>query len=442
MFELILEIAGFLGSTLLIGLFFGYLIWGWGQRERIETARADGAARARTSVDGDPALESKVQILTAERDKLSRTVEALKTELGTLRDDNGDGDVSDADGSEQSEPLSMGAEPAVKSLSAFAASRLLGSSEAGGDGTEDRPPRSVFGDRASDQSKRSKEGAGDGLQGSATPPIDSSTDRTGDASVDKPETASAAGTVLSGPASTTNDADAHAIPAFFGDRPGRRFGGNSGTDPASLIANDAEDGEFMDADVEPVDEERARRSILSGTELANEPEADSANSVKNVLTGDPDSEGADPPLRRSRLFARSQTSDDQDTENPREAQLSTPASDFAGAPSPTSFDTADNLSEISDGASTEVAPTPMPAVFLRVPPEDIDNLKLIRGIGKKMEATLNRNGVYQYRQIAGFSESDIQWLTSAIQSFPGRIRRDDWIGQATTLHREKYGNSD
>ena len=82
----------------------------------------------------------------------------------------------------------------------------------------------------------------------------------------------------------------------------------------------------------------------------------------------------------------------------------------------------------------------MPIGFFTVPPEEIDDLKLIRGVGFKMEALLNKNGVYQYRQIARFSPDDIEWLTEAIQSFPGRIERDDWIGQATALNREKYGD--
>ncbi len=71
-----------------------------------------------------------------------------------------------------------------------------------------------------------------------------------------------------------------------------------------------------------------------------------------------------------------------------------------------------------------------------------DELRKIRGIGTVLEQTLNRLGVYHYRQIAAWTAGDIEWVTSHIEIFPGRIERDGWVEQAARLHREHYGDED
>ena len=58
-----------------------------------------------------------------------------------------------------------------------------------------------------------------------------------------------------------------------------------------------------------------------------------------------------------------------------------------------------------------------------------------------MEKVLNDKGVYLFHQVANFSPEDVAWVNDAIEAFPGRIERDDWVGQAQTLFREKYGRS-
>lgn len=71
--------------------------------------------------------------------------------------------------------------------------------------------------------------------------------------------------------------------------------------------------------------------------------------------------------------------------------------------------------------------------------EDADDLTLIRGIDAKMAATLNETGVYNYRELASLTPSDVEWLTAEIKIPPGRIDREDWIGQAKLLDIETYG---
>lgn len=61
-----------------------------------------------------------------------------------------------------------------------------------------------------------------------------------------------------------------------------------------------------------------------------------------------------------------------------------------------------------------------------------DDLKTIKGIGPKLEATLNSLGIYHFDQIAAWSRGNVEWVDTYL-SFRGRIDRDDWIAQARAL---------
>ena len=61
-----------------------------------------------------------------------------------------------------------------------------------------------------------------------------------------------------------------------------------------------------------------------------------------------------------------------------------------------------------------------------------DDLKLIKGIGPKIENTLNGLGIYHFDQIAGWGQPQRDWVDGYL-SFKGRIDRDDWVGQAGSL---------
>lgn len=74
-------------------------------------------------------------------------------------------------------------------------------------------------------------------------------------------------------------------------------------------------------------------------------------------------------------------------------------------------------------------------------PNTFDDLKLIVGIGPVLERMLQRLGVATYRQIARWSERDIDEMDARLPEFPGRIRRDAWVTQARELHQSKYGET-
>ena len=64
-----------------------------------------------------------------------------------------------------------------------------------------------------------------------------------------------------------------------------------------------------------------------------------------------------------------------------------------------------------------------------------DDLKVIKGIGPKFEKDLNKKGIYYYRQIANWKAADVKMVEGVIDSFPGRIQRDEWVKQAKKLSK-------
>jgi hypothetical protein len=62
-----------------------------------------------------------------------------------------------------------------------------------------------------------------------------------------------------------------------------------------------------------------------------------------------------------------------------------------------------------------------------------DDLKQIRGIARSLERTLHKVGVYYFWQIAEWSPEDVKYVDSQLSTFKGRIERDDWVTQASTL---------
>jgi len=67
--------------------------------------------------------------------------------------------------------------------------------------------------------------------------------------------------------------------------------------------------------------------------------------------------------------------------------------------------------------------------------EEADDLTLISGIGGWIKEKLNVLDIYTFRQISNFNEEDVHAVTEAIEYFPGRIERDEWIFQAKELVR-------
>ena len=69
--------------------------------------------------------------------------------------------------------------------------------------------------------------------------------------------------------------------------------------------------------------------------------------------------------------------------------------------------------------------------------EKADDLKKVKGIGPKMEQTLNQIGIFTFAQVSRMTEKEYDLLDSITEAFPGRAQRDDWAGQAKTLNNNK-----
>jgi len=109
-------------------------------------------------------------------------------------------------------------------------------------------------------------------------------------------------------------------------------------------------------------------------------------------------------------------------------------------------------------AQTAPAPAPAPAPAKEVAPApagkpnipaavgEPDNLRLIKGVGPKLNILLNNLGITRFDQIAEWKEAEIIEVDQYLDTFSGRITRDAWIDQAKFLAKDdiagfekKYG---
>ena len=94
------------------------------------------------------------------------------------------------------------------------------------------------------------------------------------------------------------------------------------------------------------------------------------------------------------------------------------------------------IADTTRTVSQEIAPshdTEAKPVTLDAPRANgADDLKLISGVGPKMEQTLNELGIYHFDQIAQWGPQEIAWVDARLR-FKGRIQRDNWVAQSATL---------
>jgi small subunit ribosomal protein S2 len=68
-------------------------------------------------------------------------------------------------------------------------------------------------------------------------------------------------------------------------------------------------------------------------------------------------------------------------------------------------------------------------------PSEKDDLKKITGVGPKLEEAMNKLGIYQFAQVASWTNDEIMWVDDSL-SVKGRIERDDWVGQVSELIKD------
>jgi large subunit ribosomal protein L22 len=72
------------------------------------------------------------------------------------------------------------------------------------------------------------------------------------------------------------------------------------------------------------------------------------------------------------------------------------------------------------------------------PPAEVDDLKLLSGVGPVLVEKLNSAGVYRFEQIANWTEANVRAFDELL-SLKGRVEKDGWIAQAKGLLEEKNG---
>ena len=66
-----------------------------------------------------------------------------------------------------------------------------------------------------------------------------------------------------------------------------------------------------------------------------------------------------------------------------------------------------------------------------------NNLTLIKGIGLWIEERLNLLDIYTFEQVSKFKAADVETITEILEISPGRIDRDNWVGQAGLLAKQE-----
>ena len=62
-----------------------------------------------------------------------------------------------------------------------------------------------------------------------------------------------------------------------------------------------------------------------------------------------------------------------------------------------------------------------------------DDLKMIKGVGPKLEEMLHSLGFYHYDQVAAWKDAEVAWVDQNLKGFKGRATRDSWVEQAKLL---------
>lgn len=62
-----------------------------------------------------------------------------------------------------------------------------------------------------------------------------------------------------------------------------------------------------------------------------------------------------------------------------------------------------------------------------------DDLKLIKGVGPKLEKLCNSLGFWHFDQVAAWTADEVAWVDENLEGFKGRVTRDEWVEQAKSL---------
>ena len=111
--------------------------------------------------------------------------------------------------------------------------------------------------------------------------------------------------------------------------------------------------------------------------------------------------------------------------------VSTAEPTAAPEPAPVAASASASASATSDVETAEDAARPEALSSARA--GGADDLKMIKGVGPKLEIMLNELGFYHFDQIAAWSAAEVAWVNDNLAGFKGRVSRDNWVEQASKL---------
>nr|PID35107.1 MAG: NADH-quinone oxidoreductase subunit E [Rhodobacterales bacterium] len=105
----------------------------------------------------------------------------------------------------------------------------------------------------------------------------------------------------------------------------------------------------------------------------------------------------------------------------------------AAQPEPAATPAAKAAADSAPASAPEAEAAPQKPTTLSAPREaGADDLKQLKGVGPKLEQTLNDLGFWHFDQIANWGPAEIAWVDENLR-FKGRIERDGWVEQARIL---------
>ena len=122
----------------------------------------------------------------------------------------------------------------------------------------------------------------------------------------------------------------------------------------------------------------------------------------------------------------------QTTDTPKAREPAPAAEPTAAAgPAPVAANVSASASATPDVETAEEAARPEALSSARA--DGADDLKMIKGVGPKLEIMLNDLGFYHFDQIAAWSAAEVAWVNDNLAGFKGRVSRDNWVEQARKL---------
>lgn len=118
------------------------------------------------------------------------------------------------------------------------------------------------------------------------------------------------------------------------------------------------------------------------------------------------------------------------------AQMSAAPKPAKGKPADKTGVTVQEAQAVSKGvpaSKAEPAAASRPKALKAARKGGADDLKMIKGVGPKLEKLLNSLGFFHFDQVAAWTAAELAWVDENLEGFKGRASRDDWVAQAKLL---------